>query len=255
VIQTLHGLVEHGKQKPTPYRDGQNVIRHSRTGAMVYLPPEAKDVTKLMKQLVSWINRELKEHDLPVPVIAALAHYQFATVHPYFDGNGRTARLLTTLILHRGGYGLRGVYSLEEYYAKNLTGYYDALAVGNNHNYYMGRANADCSGFVEYFCLGMAVSFETVRRSAETAQNAGAPDSSQALRELDTLQRTALGLFSKQTAATAADLAAQLGMKPRNAGLLALKWVRSGFLEFVDASNRARKYRLVSKYEMLVAGS
>ena len=54
------------------------------------------------------------------PVVVALAHYQFATIHPYFDGNGRTARLLTTLILHRSGYGLNGIYSLEEYYAQNL---------------------------------------------------------------------------------------------------------------------------------------
>ena len=118
MIRTLHGLVEHGRRKPTPYRDGQNVIRDGRTGAMVYLPPEAKDVPRLMAALVAWIVSQLKSQDLPVPVIAALAHYQFATIHPWFDGNGRTARLLTTLILHRGGYGLGGIYSLEEYYAK-----------------------------------------------------------------------------------------------------------------------------------------
>ena len=79
------------------------------------MPPEAKAVPGLMSELVKWINQQLYEGDLPVPVIAALAHYQFATIHPYYDGNGRTARLLANLILHKAGYGLKGIYSLDEY--------------------------------------------------------------------------------------------------------------------------------------------
>jgi Fic family protein len=84
-----------------------------------------------------------------VPLIAALAHYQFATIHPYYDGNGRTARLLANLILHKAGYGLKGIYSLDEYYARQLTGYYEALTVGPSHNYHLGRAEADVTGFLE----------------------------------------------------------------------------------------------------------
>jgi len=109
-IQILHGLAFEGKKRPAPYRDGQNVIRNSSNGAVTYLPPEAQAVAALIAELVSWINDEIASHDLPAPVIAALTHYQFATIHPYYDGNGRTARLLTTLILHRCGYGLKGIY-------------------------------------------------------------------------------------------------------------------------------------------------
>lgn len=114
IIQSLHASVMgHGKTKAgtTSYRDGQNVIRDSRSGRIVYLPPEAKDVPKLMKELVGWLNGSL---GVPCPIVAAIAHYQFATIHPYYDGNGRSARLLTTLILHLGGYDLKGLYSLEE---------------------------------------------------------------------------------------------------------------------------------------------
>jgi len=107
------------KVRPTPYRDGQNVIKDSSSGKIVYMPPEAKDVPMLMDSLVKWIN---ENSSLPCPLVAAISHYQFATIHPYYDGNGRTARLLTTLILHLGGYDLKGLYSLEEYYAKNLLG-------------------------------------------------------------------------------------------------------------------------------------
>jgi hypothetical protein len=108
-VQTIHGLVLTGKKKATPYRDGQNVIRDGRTGAMVSLPPEAKDVPRLMKELVVWIEKEIRRDELPVPVIAGLVHYQFATIHPYFDGNGRTARLLTTHCTRNGSFRRRSL--------------------------------------------------------------------------------------------------------------------------------------------------
>jgi len=144
------------KAKPTPYRDGQNVIRDSRSRGIVYMPPEAKDVPLLMKAMVLWIASS--ERDLlPCPIRAGIAHYQFATIHPYYDGNGRTARLVTTLILHLGGYDLKGLYSLEEYYARSLNRYYDALTIGPSHNYYEGRAKADITTWAEYFCEGATI--------------------------------------------------------------------------------------------------
>src|SRR5690349_15510084 len=154
VIQTLHALVMsdgRSRVKPTPYRDGQNVIKDSGAGTIVYMPPESKDVPGLMRNLVSWIK---ENETLPCPIVAGITHYQFATIHPYYDGNGRTSRLLTTLILHLGGYDLKGLYSLEEYYAKNLLGYYRAISVGPSHNYYFGRAESDITTWVEYFTEG-----------------------------------------------------------------------------------------------------
>jgi len=113
MFQTLYGLVMEGKKHPSSYRDGQNVIKDSMSGAIVYMPPEAKDVPALMLDLIGWINGETSKAELPIPIIAAIAYYQFATIHPYYDGNGRTARLLTNLVLHKSGYGLKGIYSLE----------------------------------------------------------------------------------------------------------------------------------------------
>ena len=121
-IKQIHALVEGGgnkKVKPTEYREGQNIITDFWSGNIVYMPPEAKDIPLLMKEFVNWINTT---KDIPVPIKTAIIHYQFVTIHPYFDGNGRTARLLTTLALHKGGYDLKGIYSLEEYYAKDLQG-------------------------------------------------------------------------------------------------------------------------------------
>jgi Fic family protein len=96
-IKTLHGyIMGANKPSPTEYRTEQNVIKEMGSGGIVYLPPEAKDVSELMSALVSWLNKNKKE--IYVPILAAIAHYQYATIHPYYDGNGRTARILTTLV-------------------------------------------------------------------------------------------------------------------------------------------------------------
>jgi Fic family protein len=254
-VRTIHGVVMTGKTKPTSYRGGQNVIRDSRSGQIVYLPPEAKDVPQLMKELVTWVNESMDEAELPVPVVAALAHYQFATIHPYFDGNGRTARLLTNLLLHRHGYGLHGIYSLEEYYAANLAGYYAGLTVGKSHNYYFGRAEGDVTGFVTYFCVGMADAFAKVRVRAEQANRTEDRNVGEQLRELSPQQRQVLGLFLKWKEVTRDDVARYFKLKPRAAYLLCARWVKAGFLEAATAATKGRKYRLAMRFEGLVVDS
>ncbi len=251
-ICTIHGLVISGKKTPTHYREGQNVIRDGRTGSMVYLPPEAKDVPALMKDLITWIKEELQCNVLPVPVIAGLAHYQYATIHPYYDGNGRTARLLTTCILHHGGYGLHGIYSLEEYYAEHLQGYYDALHVGTSHNYYEGRAEGDVTPFIKYFCVGMADSFAKIRSRAEQEHAKDTSDQTSALRELKSQQQKVLSLFARMKTVASSDVAKFFKISARAASALCLQWIDSEFLVIVDPSKKARRYALAEKYEVFV---
>ena len=255
IIQILHALIMADgktKVKPTKYRDGQNVIRDGRTRAIVYLPPEAKDVAGLMTGVVDWIG---KNADLPCPIIAGIAHYQFATIHPYYDGNGRTARLLTTLILHLGGYDLKGLYSLEEYYARNLGDYYKAISIGESHNYYMGRAKSDITPWVEYFVEGMAVSFENVFKRMADIANQGLSDQSSLIRKLDPKQRKALELFQKFATITSRQVGELFGFKSRTSAALCAIWVANGFLEIVDPSNKGRKYKLSKKYKNLITSS
>lgn len=253
-IQTLHALVMaegRTKVKPTSYRDEQNVIRDSRSRSIVYMPPEAKDVAKLMKELVAWVTMTARE-DLPCPIRAGIAHYEFATIHPYYDGNGRTARLLTTLILHLGGYDLKGLYSLEEYYARNLGAYYEALTIGPSHNYYEGRAKSDITKWVEYFCEGMADSFDAVKRCASEAAGRGAQDRSPLLRRLDPRQRKALELFKESYTITSGDLATLFSISERAARNLLAAWVKNGFLVIADPARKSRKYGLSSDYKAIL---
>ncbi|HMN39392.1 MAG TPA: Fic family protein [Phycisphaerales bacterium] len=250
--RALHGLVMEGRAKGSPYRDGQNVIRDSGTGAIVYLPPEAKAVPALMGDLFAWVGREIISADLPVPVVAGMAHYQYATIHPYYDGNGRTARLLTTLVLHQHGYGLKGIYALEEYYARDLGSYYGALAIGTSHNYHAGRAEADVSPFLDYFLRGMADAFARVRVRATEAAGRGAGDRSAQIRRLDPKQREAVKLFRRQPTVAVAALAEQLGLSPRTVRPLVQRWVREGFLVVADPSRKNRLYRIAPAWEALI---
>src|SRR5260370_2908484 len=161
-VKRLHALVIGGgktRVKSTPYRDAQNVIRDARSRAIIYMPPKAEDVPRLMEQLIVWINQK---DELPAPVKAGIAHYQYATIHPYYDGNGRTARLLTTVILHLGTYDLKGIYALEEYYPRDLKAYYNALTIGPSHTYYIGRGEAAVTKWIASSIKGLATSFEKV---------------------------------------------------------------------------------------------
>ena len=249
-IKILHGLSFLGKNKPTAYRDGQNVIRNGKL--VVYLPPKAEDVPLLMKNLVDWIENSVKA-DLPIPFIAGLSHYQFATIHPYYDGNGRTARLLATLILHKHGYDLKGLYSLEGYYARNLQAYYLALTVGDDEDYYEGnRAIGDLTKFLEYFIEGMEDSLSTVRRQAEKEQQKGSLDQSPLLRTLSPKQRQTLKLFLVSQKIHAKDIAQFFQISDRQARYLCQKWSQEGFLEISEKPSKIRSYQLSKKYEAFI---
>lgn len=246
-LKTIHALVMSSgksKVKPTPYREGQNVIKDSRTGRIVYMPPEAKDVPVLMRDLVDWIAKTEKE--IPAPLRSAIIHYQLATIHPYYDGNGRLARLSVTLLLNMSGYGLKGLYSLEEYYARNLSAYYKAISLGPSHNYYEGRKDTDISSWIEYFCIGMAEAFENVQKHAKSAANRGEEDQTDLLRRLDQRQRKALSLFKNTDFITASDVGKLFGLMERTSRLLCSKWVQQGFLIVSNPAKKNRKYELNS---------
>jgi Fic family protein len=249
-IKKLHAILYRGKRtRPTIYRDGQNVIRDT-TGGLVYLPPEAKDVSPLMKEMVAWINQSWDT--VPIPIIAGMAHYQFVTVHPFFDGNGRTARTLTTWILYKGGYDLGKFYALEEFYAQDLQGYYAALVTHPHHNYYEGREDAYVTTWLEYYIQGMAVIFSKVAQQVTDLHIQEDIVDDPFLRQLDHRARRVLALFAHQMVIRSSDVASVLGVSQRQSRELISGWVADGWLLVIDPSRRGRKYGLAAEYRRLV---
>ena len=110
-------------------------VYDSQTGKPDYIPPEYIDIPGLLDELVEYVNTT-DDHPL---IVAAIVHYQLVTIHPFEDGNGRTARLLSGYILDINGYGFNGIGSLEEYYAYDVSEYYEAIQMGLPALYYSGR--------------------------------------------------------------------------------------------------------------------
>lgn len=112
-------------------------VYDSKTGNSDYIPPECSDVPGLLDELIEYVNTT-DDHPL---IVAAVVHYQLVTIHPFEDGNGRTARLLSGYIMDLNGYGFNGVGSLEEYFAYDVDEYYDSIQMGLPALYYSGREN------------------------------------------------------------------------------------------------------------------
>ena len=111
-------------------------VYDSKTGNLDYIPPEYCDIPELLDELVEYVNTT----DDPL-IVAAVVHYQLVTIHPFEDGNGRTARLLSGYIMDLNGYGFNGIGSLEEYFAYDIDEYYESIQMGLPALYYSGREN------------------------------------------------------------------------------------------------------------------
>lgn len=112
-------------------------VYDSNSGNPEYIPPEAKDVKGLLDELVDYVNTS---DDHPI-IKSAILHYQLVTIHPFEDGNGRSARIMANYLLSYYGYGFKNVGSLEEYFAYDLDEYYSSLQMGLPPLYYEGRNN------------------------------------------------------------------------------------------------------------------
>ena len=123
-------------------------VYDSETGNPDYIPPASEDVPGLLDELVTYVNAT-DDHPL---IVAAVVHYQLVTIHPFEDGNGRTARLLSGYILDINGYGFNGIGSLEEYFAYDIQEYYDSIQMGLPADYYSGRNDPpDPEIWINYF--------------------------------------------------------------------------------------------------------
>ena len=112
-------------------------VYDSKSGNPDYIPPEYCDIPELLDELVEYVNTT-DDHPL---IVAAVVHYQLVTIHPFEDGNGRTARLLSGYVMDINGYGFNGIGSLEEYFAYDIDEYYDSIQMGLPALYYSGREN------------------------------------------------------------------------------------------------------------------
>ena len=145
VVQRLLPKSETGQLREKPV-----VVNDPRTGQSVYLPPEVKDVKPLMEELIEFTNNREKIDAL---ILAGIFHKQMVIIHPFMDGNGRTTRLATKVLLAAMGLNTFSLFSFENYYNKNVTRYFQT--VGEFGNYYDLAGKIDFTPWLEYFTEGI----------------------------------------------------------------------------------------------------
>lgn len=161
LIRELHKISVKGvrdeQADPGNYRKIQNYVVNSRTRAVIYTPSPPLDVPRLMKEFVEWINTT---GDVSPVLVAGISQFQFVHIHPFIDGNGRTARLLSTLILYKTGYDFKRLFTISEYYDKDRPGYYQAIQS-------VRRNKLDMTVWLEYFVNGLQSQMEEIQQKGE----------------------------------------------------------------------------------------
>lgn len=144
-----------GKYKnPGEFRRSQNWIGGASVSDAAFVPPHQDDLDNLMTDLENFIHC----HDeIPELVKIALIHYQFETIHPFLDGNGRIGRLLIPLYLTNKNVIQRPILYMSAFFEKNRRIYYDKLS--------NVRINNDIVGWIKFFLVGI---IETAKNSIDT---------------------------------------------------------------------------------------
>ena len=143
------------------YRTGKIYVVRRRLGLpgeTVYTGPSAKLVPKLMSDLIDWLKQS-QDKDIHPVIVAGIIHQEIAAIHPFSDGNGRTARALATLILYQRGYDFRRLFALEDYYNKDRQKYYQAINIGKNYQ----ERRTDFTPWLEYFVKGFKEEIDDVK--------------------------------------------------------------------------------------------
>jgi len=137
------------------FRKVKVVVGNRITKEVVYTPPPVKEVVPQVGALLGWLASDESRGLHPV-IVAGIAHYELVRIHPFVDGNGRTARALATLVLARSEFDIKRFFTLDDFYDSDRPAYYRVLKEEN-------RVYPDLTVWLEYFLEGVEISLGRVK--------------------------------------------------------------------------------------------
>jgi len=220
VVLKIHKLVT-AKTMDTKfcgkYRHGSIYVVQRRLGMpqeTMYTGPSAKQVPPLMKNFVAWL-KESEEKEVNPVIVAAIAHLEIAAIHPFNDGNGRTARALATLLLYQRGYDFRRLFALEDYYNTDRPAYYKAINLGKTYD----KRKTDITSWLEYFTKGFRKEIDNVKNNILALSSRKIDEKIKSLIYLTPEQLKIIDFLDKMDRMTASDVADVLSCPKRTAQL------------------------------------
>lgn len=149
-----------------PYQSGKLradpvFVNDPRIRQTIYWPPDSQDVPVLLNELIRFVDEN--KHVIDPLILAGIFHKQMVIIHPFMDGNGRTTRLATKILLADMGLNTFNLFSFENYYNQNVTRYFET--VGVRGNYYDIAGQVDFTAWLEYFTGGIIDELLRVEKS------------------------------------------------------------------------------------------
>lgn len=238
LLRQTHAILMRGvrgeHKMPGEFRNSQNWIGGSGLSDAAFVPPHPNEVPDLMSDLEKfWHNEAVEVPDL---VRIAISHYQFETIHPFCDGNGRIGRLLITLYLVSKGLLHKPALYLSDFFERNRASYYDALM--------SVRVSGDINHWVRFFLAGMA---ETATNGRNTFQKVLVlrTESEARMHELGRRGKSGLlllRLLYRKPVVTVADVSAALQVSAPTANALVAEFERFGLLKELTGYARNRLF-------------
>lgn len=238
LLKQTHAILMRGvrgeHKQPGEFRASQYWIGGSSLADATFIPPHQAGVPDLMSDLEKfWHNEEIV---VPHLVRVAISHYQFETVHPFLDGNGRIGRLLIPLYLISQGLLSKPSLYLSDFFERNRASYYDALM--------QVRVSNNLIHWVRFFLSGVA---QTAAKGRDTFQQVLALRTQAEQQILQLGKRTpnarqALNVLYRKPMVTAADLEQALGLSQPTVNALLRDFIRLGLLREVTGAARNRLY-------------
>jgi Fic family protein len=142
------------------FRTSEVVIKEEGTGRVIFSPPPFVEVPYLVEDFFAWLNNPEAIEIHPV-LRAGITHYILVAIHPFVEGNGRTVRAFSSLILMREGYNIKKFFSLEEHFDSDPADYYEAISSVDRQSPNLG--SRDLTPWLEYFTGVVAAELEKVK--------------------------------------------------------------------------------------------